>query len=690
MSNKDNRLQVAELDFDTIKNNLRIFLSEQAEFSDYNFEGSGMSVLLDILAYNTHYMGYYMNMVANEMFIDSAVTRDAVVSHAKLLGYTPRSRVASQATINVAFNEVSGGSNSVMTLPRFTRLSATPKDGQNFIFATIETQVAVKENVGGTDMFRFNNLKIKEGRPASYVFPYNELTNSKQVFELPDVGIDISTLNVVVQKSPTNSNTENYVRAEDATEVSSTSRVFYVDEIGRGRYQIYFGDNIIGKKLDNNNLVACTYLITSGADANGIRNFRMLDNPKSGVTPSITTVTESSSGRLEESIESIKFTAPKSFVAQNRAVTKNDYIALINKEYPYFDSVTVWGGEENVPKIYGKIFFSVKPRGNYEITASEIDYLKESIIKPISVLTVTPEYIAPDYNFLNFNIEVIFDQRKTRLTLGEIKTRVYNSIVLFADQYLDTFNNTLKLSRLSRVIDDADPSIESNTIKVVIEKRFRPTLNQSRTYKIDFHVPIKKGTATDRLYSEPSFEYYDEFNVLRTAFIEEVPLAFSGIDEIEVTSSGSGYTSVPEVIIEGDGKGAAADVTIVNGKIKSIRMLNAGSNYSSATARLSGGGGSGAIIKPILQGKKGQLRIFYYDSNNIKKVIVPDAGTVFYQDGYVELKDFNPVTISDPFGTLVLKAVPNTNIFKSIRNSILTLDSSDPGAVQINLQQIDI
>jgi hypothetical protein len=676
------QLKVTELDFATIKSNLKDYMKAQPEFTDYNFDGSGLSTLLDVLAYNTHYMGYYMNMMANEMFIDSAQLRQSVVSHAKLLGYTPQSRVASQASINISFQEVVSGSNSAMTLPKFTKFTSAPKDSKSYTFVTVEQRVVSKNNTG---WFNFENVQIKEGEPVSYVFNYDEQTNAKQVFVLPDEGVDIATLTVQVQKSVDNFSLETYEFVEDSTSVVSDAPIYYIEENRNGRYQIYFGDGIIGQKLTNGNIVIVSYIITSGDEANGIRTFQLSDNVMPGTEVAITLLTESSAGKQAETTESIRFTAPKSFIAQNRAVTKNDYIALINKNYPYFDSVTVWGGEENVPPVYGKIFFSVKPRGNYEVTQSEIQYMKDEVLMPISVLTVTPEYVAPDYNYMNFIVDVVYDPRKTTKTAGAIQTAVYNAIVDFADEYLNTFNNTFKMSKLIRAIDDADPSIENNSVKVMIEKRLQPLINQSKTYRVDFYVPIKKGTALDRLYSEPSFGYIDEFGVERVAFIEEVPQSFTGIDEITIINTGDGYTEIPTITIDGDGEGAAASAVIVNGKLKSVVVTAAGSGYSGAIARVIGGSGTGAELKVNLQGKKGTLRTFYYDNNSIKRIINPKSGTIYYDDGYITLDVFNPTSINDPFGTITFKATPNTNVFSTKRNAILTLDSTDPAAIDVRV-----
>jgi hypothetical protein len=681
-------LRITELDFDTIKANLKTFMQQQAEFTDYDFDGSGLSVLLDVLAYNTHYNAFYMNMLANEMFIDSAVLRQSVVSHAKLLGYTPRSRVASQATINVSFQEVGGGSNSAMTIPKFTKFTAAPKDGKSYTFVTTDQLVVSKNNAG---YFNFDNVQIKEGNPASYVYTYVEATNAKQIFALPDVGIDTSTLIVQVQKSVDNNSLETFELAEDATEVTSDAAVYYLEENRLGKYQIYFGDDVIGKALENGNLVIVSYVITSGDAANGIKTFKLSDNIMPGAGVTITLVTESSAGNIEETIDQIKFTAPKSFIAQNRAVTKNDYISLINRNYPYFDSVAVWGGEESSPPVYGKIFFSLKPRGNYEITVSEVQYIKDFVIKPISVLTVTPEYVEADYNYMNFIIDVVYDPRQTSLTAGGIQAAVRTAVTDFADTYLNTFNNDFKMSKLIRAIDDADSSIENNSVRVLIEKRFRPVLNTAKSYKIDFHVPLKRGTAIDRLYSEPSFGYVDAIGKDRVAFIEEIPQSFTGIESIEVLATGAGYTETPTVVIDGDGSGAKAKALIVNGKLKSVTVTAAGTGYSSAVVRVTKSKqneGTGAELSAVLQGKRGTLRLYYLDTNNIKRVINPNIGTIYYDAGYIQINSFAPTSVDDPFGTMTFKAQPNTNVFSTKRNAILTLDDSDPAAIDIRISTV--
>jgi hypothetical protein len=244
------------------------------------------------------------------------------------------------------------------------------------------------------------------------------------------------------------------------------------------------------------------------------------------------------------------------------------------------------------------------------------------------------------------------------------------------------------MSKLTRAVDDAEASIENNSIAVWIEKRFRPTLGVARSYTLDFHVPLKKGTALNRLYSEPSFGYTDEYGVERTAYIEEVAQSFTGIDEIEIIATGDGYTETPDVVIEGDGTGATARAVIVNGKLKSVQMLSNGSGYSGAIARIVGGSGTGAEVKCVLEGKRGTLRVFYFDANNIKRVITNNIGTIYYDDGYLTLDNFAPLSVADAFGTMTFMAQPNTNVFSTTRNAILTLDSTDPAAIDIRVSAV--
>jgi hypothetical protein len=686
MANPDAKLKVAELDFNNIKDNLKNFLKSQSEFSDYNFEGSGMSVLLDLLAYNTHYMGYYLNMVSNEMFIDTAIKRSSVVSHAKLLGYVPRSRIASRAVIDLTITPVPNDSNSAITIPRFTRFVSESKEGTNYVFVNPSARVVSKNT--STGLFFVDNLEIKEGQPNAITFTYDQSTNPKQYFELPDVGIDTSTIQVTVQRSVENANQESYILAQDATDVDENAAVYYLEENKNGKYQIYFGDNVVGKSLVDGNIVIVSYVITSGFLANNLKEFKPVDTILNGATVNVTLQSESTSGAQEEDIENIRFTAPKAYISQNRAVTKNDYIALINRDYPYFEAVNVWGGEENVPPVFGKVFFTAKPLGGYEITVTETEFVKNNILKPFSVLTVTPEYVEADYNYLNITADVNYDPTKTNKSASEINIGVINAIKRFCNENLDTFNSSFKVSQLSRAIDDSDQSITSNDIGIVIEKRFAPDTTRTLSYTLDFGTELLQGTTTQKLISSPSFEYLDAEGVTRDCFIEEVLQSFTGIESIDVLTGGSGYTTTPQVIIDGDGTGASARALIVNGSVRRIEVIDQGTGYTSANITILGGGGSGASARINLQGRTGRLRIYYFDTNQIKKVITDDIGIINYQTGVVTLDNFSPISVDDPFGTMIIKVVPRRKIFSSVRNRIVTLDTTDPTSIITNINAV--
>jgi hypothetical protein len=679
------KLSISELDFDGIKTNLKEFLQSQTEFDGYDFEGAGLNVLLDVLAYNTHYNAFYLNMIANEMFLDSASLRQSIVSHAKLLGYTPRSSTSALARVNVTIAKSNSDPTTILSLPRFTAFTSQSIDGQSYQF--LSTEEVVTSNVG--NQFVFSNVTIREGTPAVYVFNVDNLSNPKQIFELPDLNIDISTLEVVVQKSSTETLQTKYTLAENATEVKTNTPVYYLEEGEGGRYRIYFGDNVFGRKLENSNILIVSYINTNGAGANGIEKFRLSDSLLAGATSSVITIDRSSSGSEKELAEDIKFSAPKSFISNNRAVTKNDYITLINKRYPFFDSVNVWGGEENEPPVYGKVFVTAKPKLGFEITQSQKQFLINEIIKPISILTVTPEFVDVDYNYLLLSVEAVYDKRQTSKSPGEITRAIRNAILLFSVDNLNTFNSTFKLSKLLRDVDNSELSIQYSTADVFLQKRVIPRLGVTSTYILNYGTELKRGsTSKDRIFSSPGVKLRDNFDAIRTCFFEEVPDSFSGIESVDIFSSGANFTSTPRIIIEGDGVGAKAEAVIVNGKIKNVKVIQSGSGYTNAIIQVEGGGGSDAILKPVIKNRIGKLRSFFFDDNNIKTILNSEAGVINYDTGKITLAEFTPIEVEDAFGVIKFNAKPESFTFQSSRSSMITLDQFDPNSIVIKLKNI--
>jgi len=689
MANTDQKLTVTELDFTQIKSNLKNFLRDQAEFSDFDFEAAGINVLLDILAYNTHYMAFYNNMIANEMFLDTAILRDSVISHAKMLGYTPRSAVSPRATINLQIIRPVDDTTSSLTLPKYTKFQSTPIDGVSFTF--VNDQAVTVDYDPTCNRFCYDNLYIYQGQPLTYTFAYNSTNNPSQSFELPDSNIDTNTITVTVQESATSLRRESYTLSTDATTVSSNSAVYYLDEVKNGKYKVYFGDGVIGKALTNGNLVIVTYLKTEGAAANKANAFSLIESVGGFTNSVVFPLTAASGGTGLESIAKVRFTAPKAYVSNGRGVTTDDLIAIINRNYPYFESVNVWGGEENDPPVYGKVFVAAKPTSGYEITESEKLTVINDVIKPVSVVTVIPEFVDVDYNYLNVFAEVYYDPTKTNRSADGLKALIRNSILSFRNSNLNNFNSRFKLSKLLRDIDDSELSISYSDAVITITKKLVPQVGAARNYTLNFGTAISREDPKYRIYSTPAFRKYDDEGALRRCFFEETPGTSSGIDSISIVSATGNYESIPTIVLDGDGVGANAYPVVVNGKITQVVVDDPGVNYTTATAILYKDGeiDTTATFNVSVQGRYGILRSYYFDNNNIKTILEPEAGIIDYDLGKITLNNFDPVSIDDDLKILRFTAKPETNNFESSRNRIITIDNEDLGSINITVKSID-
>lgn len=686
MAGENSNIQITDLDFNTIKTNLRRFLQSQNELKDYNYEGAALSTLLDILAYNTQYQAYYLNMVANEMFLDSALQRSSVVSHAKLLNYTPQSAAAPRATVNLVMNNVTDSS---LTLPKFTSFLSEAIDGISYKFVTLNSTTQNTDLANNT--VSFNNLTIKQGEPVTLTFVYNSATNPTATFELPDVNVDTTTISVTVQQSTSNTYSQVFSLVDDYLALDNTTRAFFLQEGTNGYYQIYFGDGILGQALTDGNVVVVSYIITSGTAATGANNFVLMDTISGFSSSTITPVLAATQGAEKESIESIKYTAPKSYAAQGRAVTKEDYIYLIQNNKGLFpiDSVNVWGGEENDPPVYGVIFAAIKPSGGYLLTPTQKQVIEEEIIRPISVLTVQPRVIDVDYTYLVINSNILYDTKLTSLTSSQLQTQVLAAIQGFAADTLNTFNSTFKLASLISTVQSVNPSFITNDANIILQKRIVPNLSAPTTYTLKYGTSLKKDIFGKSVSVTPTFQVIDtkNNNVLREiVYLEETPSPTTFIESISIINPGFGYTSTPTVTILGDGTGATAKATIVNGQVDSITIIDGGVNYTQAIVQITPTDGNGSLASAVavLAGNKGTLRTYYFE-NNVKKILNGNAGTVDYNQGIVTLTDFNPSGINNPLGVLSVQVVPTSTIISSARDKIITLDNTDPNAINVNI-----
>lgn len=691
MATANSTLRITELDFSGIKENLKQYLRSQSEFSDFDFEGSGMSVLLDVLAYNTHYMGMYVNLIGNEMFLDTAQLRQSILSLAKLTNYVPTSAVSAKASVNIKITPDAGAGENIsattLLLPKYTRFISSPVDGVTYNFLTTDSYLVSKAN--GT--FDFANVQLAEGEQSTQLFTVSS-TNPKRRFGIPSDTIDTSTLQVTVQESAINNTVTTYTKAGDITELTGNSTVFFVEENNEanGTFTIYFGDGYIGKNLTDGNLVIVTYLDTVGSKANKSAKFTAIDGIggyKANVV--VTTSGVAAGGAEKETIEQVRYRAPLHYTAQNRAVTKEDYGVLLEKDYPYIQSVSVWGGEENDPIMYGKIFVSIKPKENFTLSQYEKERITEEIIRQRSVLTVFPEIVDPEFVYLKSKIRVNYNPNLTSKSENQLKDAVKTAVLNYRNTFLTQFNSTFRKSVLQRYIDDADPSIISNSLDLIVARRIEPDLTSSKNYSLNFMMPLSKGNFENKLFAYPTFTLEDETGVDRVCYLEEVPDSLTGIDSISVINGGSGYLYQPTVTITGDGIGATATAKVTNGKITSISLTNRGSNYTTAAITISGGNGFGATARAVLQFRTGTLRTFYTKTTGEKIILNDNVGTIDYTTGIIKLNNFEPKALSDnPYYSpevLTVNIPPENSILSPVRNRILLIDENDPSAIQITM-----
>lgn len=673
------RLKVTDLDFDVIKANLKEFLNQQSEFSDYNFEGSSLSILIDLLAYNTHYNAYYLNMIANEAFLDTSLLRDSVVSHAKLLGYIPASRNSPVAIVDIEIETNSTAIDS-FTMTRGTKFASEVINDFSYNFTTIENYTVTKSET----KYRFENIELYEGTLNTVLFTQDDASNPNQLFVIPDKNVDTRTIRVLVKENPSNTSSDSYTLSTDILDLSSTSKAFFLQEGRNEFFEIFFGDGYISKKLPDGAQVTVTYLVSNGTAANKANSFINMQTIGGYSDILITSKSPATGGAERETVQSIKFSAPQRYSTQNRLVTAKDYASYIKTTYPGVQSISVWGGEEQTPIVYNKTFISLKLKDGYFISDLEKRRIIEEIVKPKAIITTEAEIVDPDYLYIMVNGKVKYDSAKTNLTSSELKNKVISAISLYNDNYLETFESRYVQSRLQDEIDNSDTSFIGSVIQTKVQKRAETFFNEYKKYTIDFGIELARGGLLTKLISS-DFDVYDFQGTRRTVHIEEIPYSFSGIEGVEIINPGFGYLSAPTVTISGDGTGATALAKINNGSISEITVTNPGINYTSATITLSGGSGTSASALPVIQGKIGKVRLVYYDTNSEAKVLVSDAGTIYYDKGILELKELNILSVSTPDDLIRFTAFAADSVISSKRNLIVLIDTASSDTIVIDM-----
>ena len=457
-----NKIAVTDLEFDAIKANLKEHLSAQTQFQDYDFEGSGMDVLMDVLAYNTHYMGYYANMLANEMFMDTASLRESVVSHAKHLNVIPNSVTAPKALLNMTFTP--SGSPTSLTVAKDTKFT-TSISAVTYTFTTTADTTIIP--VGG--VYHVPNLAIKEGKILNKSYTVN-LADTAQRFIIPNANVDTSTISVQVQNSASDSTVVTWVdgNALDVTTITSTQKVYFLQEVEEGKYEIIFGDGAVGKQLVDGNIIFIEYLVTKGVQANKASAFTAVGSVAglSSANYTLTTSSAATGGAATESINSLKNNAPKLYQAQKRATTKGDYKAILLAERSDIESLTVYGGEEASPPVYGKVYIAVKPTGNTSYSAATKDDIKTAILKKSNVVTVIPEIVDPIYYYLLITTSVNYDPVTLLTNEQTLKSEIDNSISSYFTSDLQKFDQKFRYSTLTKKIDNTNSAIRNSKTSI--------------------------------------------------------------------------------------------------------------------------------------------------------------------------------------------------------------------------------
>ena len=484
---------VTELDFDQIKNGLKTYLSSQSKYNDYDFEGSGMSVLLDILAYNTHYNAMIAHLALNEAFLDSAQIRGNVVSHAKLLGYTPRSTSAASATINIVVNNPIGTPIPItLTLNRGTKLTSII-DGKEFGFIVIESRLAVYNS--STNTFTFENVIIKQGTFKSLNYRFDKY-NLNQKFVIPDEYIDTTTLRVRIRENDNSTSYTMYTLFGSLVDIGSASKVYFLQENSNGKYEIYFGDGVIGYTPQTDNIVELEYVYTSEDIANGARTFAFSGDIEGNSDITINTASKSAGGAERENIESIRFNSPLTYITQNRAVTADDYRAIILREYADIEAISVWGGEDSNPPDYGKVYVSIKPKTGDVLDDTQKSYIIQNILSGKNVVSITPVIVDPEYTYIKLETFFKYNPNLTDLTKAELESSVRNIISTYNNNYLKSFDGVFRYSNLLGNIDSSTPAILNSYTRVYMFKTVYPSNSSFNSYDMYYSSPIFT-TSTD-------------------------------------------------------------------------------------------------------------------------------------------------------------------------------------------------
>lgn len=552
-------IQSTQLDFNTIKNSLKTYLSQQTEFADYNFEASGLSNILDVLAHNTHFNGLIANFALNESFLNTAQLRSSVVSHAEALGYNPRSITSATAYLNVSVTVTDAGRPTTITLPKYTTFTATVDD-ITYTFYTLEAFTAT-DNGSGSYVFLNSDggtgIPVVEGTLKTKTF-YVGPASDRQIYVVPDTTIDTSTVTVNVYTSATSSDYVIYTPLYDAITVTATSQLYQLRESPNGYYELIFSDGITtGQAPDAGNKIVMQYLSSAGTNSNTAASFTAGSTITVGGSPytlTVTTSTAAAGGSARESIESIRQNAPISFAAQQRLVTADDYKALILSKYSTVDDCIAWGGEDNLPNPeYGKVFVSLKFPDNYSESAKTTikNSIQTNLIEPLSVMSINTEFVDPTITYLECETYFRFNPNRTNVTLKTTENSILSLVSNYFTTNLNAFGEPFRRSNILTQIDDYSDAILNSRMDVSLQQRFTPVLGTSATYTVTFPVALAVPDDVEYTIRSNPFIYNNRTCIIRNKLETNTLRVVDTDGNVQVNDVGSYNANTGVVTITG-------------------------------------------------------------------------------------------------------------------------------------------
>ena len=631
------QLQITELDYDQILNNLITFMKADPTFSDYDFSGSGLRLLARVLAYVTFYNNYYVTAAVNESFLDTAQLRSSIVSHAKMLGYRAHGTQSAVISTNVTAVMSTTSATSV-TLPKNTKFELA--NDTSYVFYTTQ-DTALLQNTTSANNYEASAVELVEGRPATYQFTV-DVNDPTQRFVLPNANADFSHINVVVQESAAANTRTTFVQPTSLGLVNNANAIFLVSEAYNGYPELTFGNGVVGKKLQHGNIVIADYYISRGANGNGIRGpFRINDTSINGLVRGVTATIDANTvvsynGSDAEDVDQIRFAAPLVYSAQNRCVTADDYKSLILATYgESIAAINVFGGEDGDPNdtqerpAYGHVYIALKPKVGLRFTDSTHNIIMQTVVTPHSMIGIIPEIVLPDYVYIVVATQALYDSKATTRSVDALKTAIASSISAYATTAIEKFDTAFRFSRLARAIDDTDPAISSSLTRVELQKRVYPTLNSTNTLTLKFGVPLLRNGNTSVILpaTKATGHRFSHAAANGTAFTNCYFAESNSVLQIVATATTNTSTGAQSLVVVRD---AVGTVNTTTGVVTVTGFIPTLIEDSALDVRLN--------ALPLRSDLVPSLnRLFTVDANTISVAVGDDAVTTaandFYQGG---------------------------------------------------------